>query len=234
VTLQDVLNGWSSDNLANLSVLLGGSEQDPTIQDIENRVKWLYHSKSKAKVGLFTNKIYSSLSKEADELSIEEMVSVPTYKELVEEAAKKLKVYVGEPSIAELELFISQDIVVNALKKMSPKDRKVFLSKQIGDTHSKSNPDEADEQHVYTTVALGFVTYAIDASLPSKVYSGVASSIALMMGPPGWLAAGLWKVMSLTKSEWTTLIPAILYIASVNSVNNTMINSESEIENSIR
>lgn len=54
VTLNEVLGGLSEADLANLLSLLGGKSEVPTVQNVEEQFKWLYHSKlrASAEVGL--------------------------------------------------------------------------------------------------------------------------------------------------------------------------------------
>ncbi|HVA50960.1 MAG TPA: hypothetical protein VNH11_31760 [Pirellulales bacterium] len=71
--------------------------------------------------------------------------------------------------------------------------------------------------YVASTTALGFLTHAVGITLPFAVYTGMTSTIAFIIGPAGWLAAGLWGAWKLTQAEWKKLIPALVYIIAVNS-----------------
>lgn len=68
-----------------------------------------------------------------------------------------------------------------------------------------------------STTALGFITHAVGMSLPFAAYTTLTSTIAFIIGPAGWLGIGLWGFISLTGADWKKLIPAVLYIAHVNS-----------------
>jgi uncharacterized protein YaaW (UPF0174 family) len=68
-----------------------------------------------------------------------------------------------------------------------------------------------------STTALGFVTHAIGITLPFASYTGMTSTLAVLIGPVGWLTAGLWGVWKITEPSWKILIPALIYIISTNS-----------------
>jgi hypothetical protein len=44
------------------------------------------------------------------------------------------------------------------------------------------------------TTALGFLSQAVGVTLPFAVYTGMSSTIAFLIGPVGFLAAGAWLV----------------------------------------
>lgn len=46
-SFDDVLSGWSNDDLGNLAVLLGLGKK-ARLTKIKDRIKWLYHSKTRA------------------------------------------------------------------------------------------------------------------------------------------------------------------------------------------
>ena len=68
--------------------------------------------------------------------------------------------------------------------------------------------------YLAATTALGFTTSAIGITLPFAAYTGLSSTIAFVIGPAGWLAAGLWGAWKVTQAEWKKLVPVVLYIAS--------------------
>jgi len=252
MTLREALRGWSENDLLNLAVLLGCSaDTTGSVADIENEFKWLFHSKSRAKLSHLPVKALSSFSKNKNStIDIETMVEIPTYDELVIGAAKKLKVYVEDVPLSDLEIYISQEIIVSSLKNMKPKERKLFFEQQldaqnlVGSSKPLSNNLKGPQTaatllgianvsgigvYLSSTTALGFVTHAAGITLPFAVYSGLTSSIAFIMGPAGWLALSVWGFLNLTKSEWSKIVQGILYIASVNSYKE--MNNDSAVQN---
>lgn len=243
VSVKEVIQNWNEKDLANLAALLGLEKNSSGIDNIENRVKWLFHSKTRAKIQSgtqnFLKKVSSSISKSQYTPSNEnELTFMPSYKDLVYGAAKKLKVYEEDAKLNKLEIYISQAIIVSALNNMRPAQREDFFSRDID---AKAVFEDADSLknningpmtssallgvagasgfglYAASTTALGFVTHAVGITLPFAVYTGLTSSIAFVIGPAGWLAISFWGFLKLTKTEWDKLIPALLYIMAVNS-----------------
>ena len=48
LSIQIILKNWEQNDLSNLLSLLGDEASAPTIENIERRIKWLYHSKVRA------------------------------------------------------------------------------------------------------------------------------------------------------------------------------------------
>jgi len=65
------------------------------------------------------------------------------------------------------------------------------------------------------TTALGFVSHAVGVTLPFAVYTGMSSTIAFLIGPVGFLAAGAWLGWSLTSPEWTRITRGLLHIIAM-------------------
>ncbi len=240
-TIREVLQGWSSDHIANLCTLL---EIDKTadLSVIEEKFKWLFHSKSRAGAESATKrlgaKLLSKLSDaEAPDISADSLRSLPTYTELLQDACKHMKVLEEGASLDECELYLSQAVIVAAMASMGPKERASFFDAQIevadvidgkhvrGTTYAGPLTTiaalglaQASGFGVYmaATTALGFVTHAVGVTLPFAVYSGMTSTIAFVIGPAGWLTAGLWGAWLATKPKRQKIVPALLYIIAVN------------------
>ena len=243
LSVKDVIENWDEKDLANLAALLGLENGSSEISGIEDRIKWLFQSRARAKIQSGTKNLFrkvgSTISKSQYSPSNEdELAPMPTYQELVTGAAKKLKVFDEEMSLEKLEVYISQAIIVSALSNMKPAQREDFFSREID---AKAVFEDADSLktningpmtsaailgvagtsgfglYAASTTALGFVTHAVGITLPFAVYTGLTSSIAFVIGPAGWLAISFWGFLNLTKTEWDKLIPALLYIMAVNS-----------------
>ena len=74
--------------------------------------------------------------------------------------------------------------------------------------------------YLASTTALGFLTHAVGVTLPFTIYTGMTSTIAFLIGPAGWLGAGLWGTWKLTEPEWKKLVPALVCIVATNSLKN--------------
>lgn len=163
------------------------------------------------------------------------------YPFLVKATAKALKTDDADlnpdnpDDLRRLEMYISHRVIVTALDRMSPRQRYEFLTHEV-DARSISSPrsrvrDAKDiispfmlmarascsgtQWAATASTALGFVTYAAGVTLPYVVYHGMASTMAFALGPAGWLGAGLWAGLKLTRPNWRKLSSTIIYIAAV-------------------
>lgn len=243
VTIREAVEGWGKQDLANLWALLGGEEDEPTIRMIEEKLKWLYHSRTRAGAESTIRNLWSRLvTKVSDTTSTqitgEDIREMPRYDRLLTQAAKHIKAYEGEPTLEECETYLAHAVIIAALQRMSPSQRMKFFTVNISiDEIVKSagiksadlkgpvttfvalGTAQASGFGVYlaSTTALGFLTHAIGITLPFVVYTGLTSTIAFVIGPVGWLSAGIWGVWKLTQPKWKSIISALLYIVSTNS-----------------
>ncbi|HUY90500.1 MAG TPA: hypothetical protein VMV10_17315 [Pirellulales bacterium] len=242
VSLDSALCGWSSDDLGNLCSILEVSQSDD-IEAIKDRFKWLYHSKTNAHVESAARKtagkVLSMISKvQQREVTRDDLRAVPDYSDLVIDACKQLNACEDGASLSEHETFLSEAIIVAALQRMKPRERMKFFEQQVNahelmPAAGVNGPTLAGPAttaamlgaaqmsgfgvYVASTTALGFVTHAVGVTLPFAVYTGLTSTIAFVIGPAGWLTAGIWGWWKLTGPEWKKLIPALIYIIAVNS-----------------
>ena len=163
---------------------------------------------------------------------------MPRYDRLVVDVARHLKVYVEDASLEEYQLFIPQAVIIAALKSMSPRGRVEFFSKTFSvDEMTKATGiktttiqgpvtvfaalgvAQASGFSVYlgATTALGFLTHAVGITLPFAVFTGMTSTIAFVIGPAGWCAAGVWTFWHLTQPKWKKLIAGLVYIFATNA-----------------
>jgi len=231
-TLAEVLSGWNQDQLSNLGAILQLDKGNPSVDELESRIKWLFHSKTRANITALKRRLV-----EGGAADREQVYPVPLYSDLILALADKLKLNAEHVSIDGLELDISYAIIVKALQKMTQTQRRVFFSNTINLEEIFENVQMRSELrgpmttmmalgmahgsgmslYVASTTALGFVTHAVGISLPFALYTGLGSTIAFMIGPAGWLAAGGWAIFKMTGPEWKKLTPAIMYIISTNS-----------------
>jgi len=164
---------------------------------------------------------------------IESAREAPSYERLVLDACQHLKANEKDASIQEHELFLAQAVIVAALNSMTPRQRVKFFSSHgtplsDGSTVSVRNSSMTGPATAFAgliaaqtsgfgiyyaaSTALGFVTHAVGVSLPFAVYTGMSSTIAVLIGPIGWLSAGLWSAWTITNSDWKSIIPGLIYI----------------------
>ena len=231
ITISDALSEWDQDQLANLAAIMELENENPSISDLEEHIKWLYHSKTRAQA--------KSILKKIPKLdAIDDTYHTPTFSELIFALADKLKVNEKDASLEDCEEYISHEILIEALQKMSPSERKKFFMEMVNLDELLDKADlkgtslkgpmttvavlgaaQASGMSIYlaSTTALGFLTHAVGITLPFAAYTGLTSTIAFVIGPAGWLAAGGWALWQLTGPSWKKLTPAILYIISTNS-----------------
>ena len=243
--LADVLDGWSNEELGNLGSLLEMGRIFEADQIID-RIKWLYHSKARAGTEAFTKNTLGRLRSKLSDYKhsssqTENLRKVPTYDELIIGVCKHLKAFDEASSIEEHELFLTHAVITAALQKMEPRERQKFFEQQVAysEITSKANvsgPDlkgpattfallgaaQASGFGIYlaSTTALGFLTHAVGVTLPFAIYTGMTSTIAFLIGPAGWLGAGIWSTWKLTEPEWKKLVPALVCIVATNSLKN--------------
>lgn len=236
-TICQALANWSEQDLANLGVLLDmqGSVTSP---DIEQRLKWLFHSKTAANAEMLTRNLALKWKKEQPLKDCESLRALPSYDELVLGACSHLKAAEDGAPIADHELFLSHAIIVSALQAMTPRQRAQAFTKLVDPSkicpgaNVSSNNISAPVTTLAllgvaqlsgfgvfaaATTALGFLTHAVGVTLPFVFYSGLSSTIAFIIGPVGWLSAGVWGAWTLTKAEWKKIIPGLIYIIAHNS-----------------
>ena len=232
-----MLRGWNRENLGNLGALLG-LEGVPTPEVVENRFKWLYHSRARAGAESAIRKVWERFKPRPQVVETESLRTAPSYPDLLRGACEFVKASEKDATIEELELFLSHAVTITALQRMKPRERLQFFHQQIElpGLASKAEFEGADWRGPVTTfaalgaaqasgfgvylaasTALGFLTHAVGVTLPFAVYTGLSSTIAFVIGPVGWLSAGVWGAWKLTEPEWKRIIPGLIYMIAVNA-----------------
>lgn len=235
--LQKILDGWSDEQLINVSTLLGMDASEPSNERVCERIKWLYYSRAReslksgaaGSIRFFSRKILKSNAP----VTVTTELVMPTYEELVYGLSRQLGVFVQGSSLVETEKYVSHAIIIRALTKMKPAERSKFFEAQIdvsgilgggsglaahlrGPLTSLAALGAANAAgfslYLASTTALGFVTHAVGVTLPFAIYTGMTSTIAFLIGPVGWLAAGSWLAWRVTGPDWGKLTPAIIYL----------------------
>lgn len=236
--ISEKISNWSEEDLGNLAAILRIKNFDGSRESICNSFKWLYHSKSRAKIKNGAKNFKSFIVKSEKE-DIESQYDLPSYENLLFEACRQMKVKVDESeNLEKLEIYLSEAVIVEGLNKMAPEQRHSFFSSPVEPSSLYENVKYQDSSlkgplrttaliaagnaagfGLYTTAttALGLATHAVGVTLPFAAYTGLTSTIAFVIGPAGWMAVGFWGFLKITGAEWKSIIPALLYVASVNS-----------------
>lgn len=240
--ISSVLSGWSGEDLANLSKLLG-MERPGSVDEVIKCIRWRYHSKVLAESEALARNTFSRVQSVFDRstpdlVDSESLRPVPSYEDLIVGACKHVDAFDARATLQEHETFLLDAIILGAVQHMKPRERRKFFETPI-DVSAVAKADgvpgsslagpaatltllgaaQASGFGVYlaATTALGFLTHAVGITLPFAIYSGVTSTIAFLIGPVGWLSAGVWGAWKLTATEWKSLVPAIVYIIYVNT-----------------
>lgn len=154
-----------------------------------------------------------------------------SYSEIVCKLAAKLRIR-NSSSIAlnDLEVAIAEKIFKAGWRKLTPAqeqqlkeslartanafDRTGALA-QSGSIFAALTTAQLSGFRVYlmASTALAFISGALELTLPFVVYSTVSSAIAVIIGPAGWVGAGLLAIWKLTRPSHKRLISAVVFIA---------------------
>ena len=161
----------------------------------------------------------------------------PSYREILEKVADKLKIeikeneFYDELSVKELEVKITQHVFQAGLEQMTDEQRDEFekeLTRVCGE-FGKSGEVASSAGvlaalgaaqlsgfgvYLLATSTLGALTGAVGLTLPFAAYTAMSSTIAVVIGPVGWISAGLFAVWKLTGTNYKKLVPAIVFITA--------------------
>ncbi len=235
--LQLVVERLSDQELADLATILELDEDSSAIEICE-RVRWMYWSKARAKFSRTAKQAWRTIKSNRDTeqtraAETHERHPVPDWDALVTGLARHLKVHDSAAGTELNELYISHAVILRALNAMTPKQRKAFFDRQLDRAQVIGDGVPADSRLVgplrtvaalglanaagfslYTasSTALDFVTHAVGVTLPFAAFTGLTSSIAFLIGPAGWLGAGVYAFWKVTSTNWKDLVPAIVYL----------------------
>lgn len=153
------------------------------------------------------------------------------YDHMVNKTAKKLEIKRPEfYSTKDLEVKISQKVFKKMWKNMTPKQQEEFEAKmkEVAKEHGNEKALFANAGvfgaltaaqlsgfgvYMLATTSLGAITGAMGIALPFAAYTTMTSAIAVIIGPVGWIGAGLLALFTLGGREYKKLIPAIIYVS---------------------
>lgn len=157
----------------------------------------------------------------------------PTYVEIVIQCLGKLKVgfNTSEP-VPALEARLVHKVIGDAWARMTPAQRE-----QLQHEMSRAAAIEGYDKnrfaslgpiaalsvaqlsgfgiYLFATTALSAVTGVAGIVLPFAAYTTMSSAISFVIGPVGWIGAGLFAIWKLTGPDYKKLIPAVLMIAAL-------------------
>lgn len=160
--------------------------------------------------------------------------SEPEYHDIVKQVANKVAVsYSDGESSAEIEVRIAQSVLRTLWDRMDDEQRRKMDAKlreiaqqfdgsallQSGSVFAALTSAQLSGFGVYllASTALGAVSGAVGVVLPFAVYTAMSGAIATIIGPPGWIAAGLFAVWKVTGPNYKRLVPAVIYVSMLRS-----------------
>lgn len=209
MTLMKVLNSSNQEELKGMAKILEMEYQD-------------YYTPEEIKEKLMLKDSMASIlfTKEKDR-----------YHNMVYKTAKKLKVDSPKSySTKKLEVKISQKVFKKVWNNMSPEQQEQFESKmkEVAKEHGNEKTLFANAGvfgaltaaqlsgfgvYMLATTSLGAITGAMGITLPFAAYTAMTGAISVILGPVGWIGAGLLALFTLGGREYKKLIPAIIYVS---------------------
>ncbi len=154
----------------------------------------------------------------------------PSYKEIVQQTARQLGIsYRNYETSSEIEVKIAQHVMETVWENMTPEQR------QQMDAELKATAAKYDKGaellsnvsifgaltaaklsgfgvYLLASTTLGAITGVIGITLPFVIYTSMSTMLAVVIGPVGWLGAGLFAFWNMTGPNYKKLVPAILYV----------------------
>ena len=252
--IESFMADWSVEELKAFFCCVRSSENVPIPDTREDLVRssltelfWAYNSKTSAHAKQSADKLKEKLYSFVPERlktniprpqpvkELREYGSELSYDYLVREVCKKLKINGAnvEP-IRALEVYLIEDLFVQAAARMNAQQRHAFLTSPIQlDDFSTVFPQtrvsgpattlaalalaQGSGFGVYlgATTALGFLSHAVGVTLPFAIYAGMTSTIAFLIGPFGFLGAGAWLGFQILGPEWPRILRGVLHLIAM-------------------
>ena len=236
--IRHICENWQERDLANLAEILKLPTNERSVKHIENKIKWLFHSKTRAQGKAAAKGIWAKVTGSDEDIEVENQFDTPTYERLISGLLEKLNISHSDSSLREQEEFLCDAVIAEALVNMSPEQRRRAFTEKVGLDEVTEKLDSNDNTLSHTakgvtafslvnaagfslytssTMALSFASGMAGITLPFAVYTGMTSFISVIIGPPGWAAFGSFIAWKLTSADWDKLRLALLYIISVRS-----------------
>ena len=152
----------------------------------------------------------------------------PSYSSILEKIKNKLKITENSKSDNDIEKAIAIKVLNDALSKMSIEQKNQFekeiikisdkengYSYKVGTVFSALTAAQVSGFGVYllATSTLSTLSGIIGISLPFAAYTGLSSAISVIIGPVGWIGAGLFTLWKINDVNFNKIIPSVIYIS---------------------
>lgn len=202
--LRQILNKASTEERSALAEIL--EAETPTIEDIADAFGWNAQS------------IFS--------------FDQPSYSQIVEQVAEKLDIEHAGLATKDLEVRIAQKVLWTVWDEMTPEQRTQMETelRQVAQEFDKGGALLSSGSifatltaaklsgfgvYLLASTSLGALTGAIGVTLPFAAYTTMSSAIATILGPVGWIGAGLFAIWKLSAPNYQRLIPAVFYVSAL-------------------
>jgi hypothetical protein len=252
--IESSMSAWSIEELRAFFCCVRSSEGVPVPDSREDLVRasltelfWAYSSSTTAHAKQSADKLKervydflpgrlkANIPRPRPVKELHEYGSALGYEYLVREVGNKLKINGAniEP-IRALEVYLIEDLFVQAAARMNAQQRHAFLTGQIRlDDFASVFPQtqvsgpattlaalaiaQGSGFGVYlgATTALGFLSHAVGITLPFAIYTGMTSTIAFVIGPFGFLGAGTWLGSRILGPEWPRILRGMLHLIAM-------------------
>lgn len=163
------------------------------------------------------------------------LFSSPSYKDIVKQVADKIKAdYKAYFTTEQIEVAIAQKVMETVWEKMTPDQRREMEKEWVRTAQQFDKGGEFAKAggvfaaltaaqlsgfgvYLLATTTLGAITGVLGITLPFAVYTTMTSAIAVILGPVGWIGAGLFAIWALTGPNYKKLVPAVLYVCALRS-----------------
>lgn len=128
----------------------------------------------------------------------------------------------------EIEIAVVTKLFQNVLAALSPEQRQAIvmeMKRGCNDPHLESlllsgsvmTAAKMSGFGVYllASTVLGGLTNALGITLPFAIYVGMSQTIALILGPIGWIALAGGILFTSNKPNWNRLILAVVYVSII-------------------
>ena len=104
--IRHICINWQVEDITNLSEILSLPTSERSVVDIENKIKWLYHSKTKAQGKAAAKGVWAKITGGKANINLDSQFDNPTYEQILGGLLKRLSIESLNTSVKEQEEFL--------------------------------------------------------------------------------------------------------------------------------
>ena len=101
--IRHICINWQVEDITNLSEILSLPTSERSVADIENKIKWLYHSKTKAQGKAAAKGVWAKITGGKANINLDSQFDNPTYEQILGGLLKRLSIESLNTSVKEQE-----------------------------------------------------------------------------------------------------------------------------------